>query len=100
MTPLKVITNFSLYRIANDSDFREMLREQLGDEAAQWYEERMERVDELLEWIHELANGTKFFPKRPAWAKSDYDFAKVEKLPHDSLTEIAATALEIPRWDE
>lgn len=68
--------------ICRDTHFEELLRDYLGDDAAQWYRERIGRIDSALDAIE--------------WMRGMDDF----DLPRDDLIEIAQAVKDIPGWDE
>lgn len=68
--------------IYRDTHFEELLQDYLGDDAAQWYRERIWRIDSALDAI-EWMRGMDYFD-----------------LPRDDLIEIAQAVKDIPGWDE
>ena len=69
--------------IDRDTHFQELIRDYLGDQAAEWYRDRIRRIDTALESIDWMREKDSFF-----------------ELSRDDLIEIAQTVHDIPGWDE
>lgn len=103
-----ILTNDKrIFNVANDTDFLEIIEEYIGRSAAYWYQERISRVDDLVNQILEKMNPIeKDLVEIDNHGNTLYHLGEVKKLAAvgkldiDTLADIASIALEIPRWDE
>lgn len=102
MTVMK-LADGQIVNINSDRDFMELLREKLGDDAAQWYEDRASLTQTFID------DWKEYFPPHDEWVKVLSSYAKryaligeyVEKLQaKDLLVSMIDDLMEIPGWDE
>lgn len=83
MSDILITKDGKRHVICRDTHFEELIRDYLGNDAAQWYRDRIGLIDNALssvEWMLRI----------------DDDF----NLPRDDLIEIVQTVKDIPGWDE
>ena len=88
------------HTIGNDSDFVRLVDEYMGPDAARWYRERIERVDDLVNEMRPLFPPEKEMRRETKFGGPIYDLTRVAEIGKDNLVEIATIAYEIPGWDE
>ena len=80
--------------ITNDTDFFNLLRRELGDDAAEWYQDRIMEIDNAIGPIRH--NRVKKTEEKYWWKVTN----ALMKLPVEILQDIAIAANEIRGWDE
>ena len=90
--------------VANDDHFLELIRQYMGDEAGEWYSERIGRVDDCLKAIRfynppEPQPNPKY-PNLAAVLTFDSVAGWFESLDEDTRCCVLLDMLDIPGWNE
>ena len=87
------------HTVMTDTDFYRLLRDTLGDEAADWYKARIEAVEEQVKILRPYREKARDKNHKWDW-EPVYDYAKITKLSKTQMADILVAAFDIPGWDE
>lgn len=80
-----------IHWIGNDSNFRELIREYIGNDAADWYERRFEDIGEINNYV------SKLIPNTDSIASIN---KSLDEMSIDQWHELFWTLSELRGWDE
>jgi len=86
--------------IDNDTDFESLLEDYMGYSAAQWFRERLMRVDDLVQEAKGLLPAENELMHKTDSGLVIYDRDKISKIGLGTLVDITEIVMEIPGWDE
>lgn len=91
-----------MHDIRTDSDFWRLVRDYLGDEAADWYEDRIMEIDSLVRELRDTLQipMDDLQKKLPKYGTVVTDFTKLEGIWTRRLADAVAVALDVKGWDE